>query len=109
MEVFILSNAQKITKTASKAVRVKLKRSSKNPSLRKMLELLPDERTQHERSYGLTLCRLYTSTEVCEVLRISPDCFRRMCNAGILRYHDVGRKKLVQGCEIVKYLQNSLK
>lgn len=104
-----MSNTPKSTGTASKAVAVKLTRSSKRPSLRKIPGHLPDERTQHERTYGLTLCRLYTAQETCEVLRISPDCFRRMCNAGILHWHDVGRKKLVQGCEIVKYLQNSLR
>lgn len=109
MEVFILSNAQKSTQVVSGGVPVKLKRSSKRPALKKRIEFLPDERTQHERSYGLTLCRLYTAQETCEVLRISNECLRRMCRAGIIHYHCVARKILVQGCEIVKYLQNSLK
>lgn len=104
-----MSNGSKPVQTAPKGQRVKLTRSSKCGTLRKIPELFPDERTQNERNYGLTSCRLYNSKEVCEVLRISEDCFRKLTDSGVLRWHDVARKKLVQGCEIIRYLQNCLK
>lgn len=104
-----MSNGSKRVQTAPSGQRVKLTRSSKRVSLRKIPELFPDERTQNERNYGLTLCRLYNAKETCEVLRISEDCFRKLTGSGVLRAHTVARKKLVQGCEIIKFLQNSLK
>ena len=99
----------KTSQNAPKGERVKLTRSKKKITLRQIPELFPDERTQHERNYGLTSCRLYNSQETCEVLRISIECFRKLTSSGVLRAHTVARKKLVQGCEIIKYLQNSLK
>ena len=104
-----MGKTQKSSQVVSSAVTVKLKPRSRPRPLRQIPDLFPDERSQHERNYGLTLCRLYTSHEVCEVMRISGRHFQRLCDAGILHWHDVGRKKLVQGCEIVKYLQNSLR
>ena len=104
-----MGKTQKSSQVVSSAVTVKLKPRSRPRPLKKLPELFPDERSQHERNYGLTLCRLYTGKEVCEVLRISLRHFHRLCDAGILRWHDVARKKLVQGCEIIRYLQNCLK
>lgn len=103
-----MSKHLKTSPNAPKGEKIKLTRSSKRVSLRKIPELFPDERTQHERNYGLTSCRLYNSKETCEVLRISEECFRKLTAAGILRAHNVARKKLVQGCEIIRFLQNSL-
>ena len=103
-----MQNKSQPRKTAQNGTFVKLKRELRPKTLKKIPELFPDERSQHERNYGLTLCRLYTGHEVCEVLRISLDCFRTLCDSGILRYHCVARRKLVQGCEIVRFLKNSL-
>ena len=105
----IVRGTSKSPHVVPKVATIKLKSSSRARSLKKLPELFPDERSQHERNYGLTLCRLYTGKEVCEVLRISLRHFHRLCDAGILRWHDVARKKLVQGCEIIRYLQNSLR
>lgn len=101
--------AQKPIQTAPNGQLVKLTRSSRRATLREPASVFPDERSQFDRQYGLTSSRLYTGEEVCKVLRISLDCFRKLCNSGILPYHDVARKKLVQGCFVIKYLQNSLK
>ena len=92
------------------ARKITLKRTSKKTVVRAAERLEADYRTQTQQQYGLDPNKLYTGKFVCEFMGISVDCFRDLCHAGVIRHHVVaGRLWRVQGCEIIRYLQNCLK
>ena len=95
----------------NQAVRISLKRTSKNVTVGPVEEPKPSERAQLKQLYGFEEDKMYEPRDICKKLRISIDLFRRLCRGGYLRYLVLADKRVwrVPGCELIKFLQNSLR